>query len=133
MPQTRERTEATSLMNIQTKLSSIVVKLAFIVLLVGGAVLFAAFAPGIHIKWYLLVVMTVLTFAVVIGLNRQLWNVGVFWAAIVAICVLHLAVYASVLSAVERWPGALFVGVFVAEVIAVNIAVSLLLPRQVRR
>lgn len=53
---------------------------AVVALFVVGAILFAVVLPGVGVKWFLLAAVTVLTFAVTIGVNRQRWNLPMFWA-----------------------------------------------------
>ncbi|HYE25961.1 MAG TPA: hypothetical protein VEG32_12265 [Clostridia bacterium] len=97
---------------------------AVVALFVVGAILFAVVLPGVGVKWFLLAALTVLTFAAIVGVNRQRWNLPMFWAVIALLCVLHVGAYASLLWRVEKWPGPLFVAIFVAEVIGLNAVVG---------
>ena len=49
--------------------------------LIGG-ILFILLFPGVHIRWFLLAAMTIVTFGLVIAINTQHWRKFSFWAII---------------------------------------------------
>jgi hypothetical protein len=109
------------------KVSWIWISLAYLVLTVVGAIIFILLFPGVHIRWYLLAQMTLLTFGLVIGINTQHWSKSLFWTIISSFAVLHLLGYVTLLSRVEKWPSSLFVAGFFIEVVAMNVGVAFLL------
>ena len=82
---------------------------------------------GIPLKWPVLGVITIVTFAIVLSLNRRHWGRPAFWAIIIGLCALHCAGYISLLMRVDRWPGLFWGLVLAGEVIGINVLVASLL------
>lgn len=101
--------------------------LAVAVLATAAGVLFGAL--GVPGKWPNLVLITLVTFGILVWLNRQHWGRWSFWTTIMALCVIHTFAYVSLLMRVERWPSSLFLMVFLLEVGAVHTVLATLFAR----
>lgn len=115
-------------MPLLAKLGKVGFYLALVVLAAVAGILSAAL--GIPGKWPILVLMTLVTFGIIVRLNRDYWGRWSFWAALVGLFVIHSLAYVSLLRRVERWPSVLFIIVFLVEGGTFNALLGMLFANQ---